>query len=62
MKELYKQQATSITHDTRGVSTSFSYLEIELAIVNYYGIRQHIIVPNCYINQEVNLQNYIRNL
>lgn len=25
-------------------------LEIELAIVNLYGIRQHIIVPNCYIN------------
>lgn len=26
------------------------YTDIELAIVNHYGRRQHIIVPNCYIN------------
>jgi hypothetical protein len=27
-----------------------SYLDIELAIVNFYGKRKHIIVPNCFIN------------
>lgn len=27
-----------------------SYLDIELAVVKLYGIRQHIIVPNCFIN------------
>ena len=26
-----------------------TYIDIELAIVNYFGIRQNIIVPNCYI-------------
>jgi len=30
--------------------SKLSYLDIELAIVKHYGIRQHIIVPNCYIN------------
>jgi len=32
------------------VSTSLSYLDIELAIAKYYDTRQHIIVPNFYIN------------
>lgn len=32
------------------VSTSLSYLDIELAIAKHYDTRQHIIVPNCYIN------------
>jgi len=32
------------------VSTRLSYLDIELAIAKYYDTRQHIIVPNCYIN------------
>jgi len=32
------------------VGNSVSYLEIELAISKLYGTRQHIIVPNCYIN------------
>ena len=27
-----------------------TYTEIELAIANYYGTRQNIIVPNCFIN------------
>jgi len=27
-----------------------TYVDVELAIVNLYNIRQHIIVPNCYIN------------
>lgn len=31
-------------------SENLSYLEIELAIADYYNTRQHIIVPNCYIN------------
>jgi len=30
--------------------SDISYLDIELAIANHYGIRQHIIVPNYYIN------------
>ena len=29
---------------------TISYTDIELAIVKRYGIRSHIIVPNCYIN------------
>jgi hypothetical protein len=32
------------------VSTSLSYFDIELAIAKHYDTRQHIIVPNCYIN------------
>ena len=32
------------------VSTSLSYLDIELAIAKHYDTRHHIIVPNCYIN------------
>ena len=27
-----------------------TYTEIELALANYYGTRQNIIVPNCFIN------------
>ena len=32
------------------VNASLSYAEIELSISKFYGTRQHIIVPNCYIN------------
>jgi len=32
------------------MANKITYLDIELAISNHYGIRQHIIVPNCYIN------------
>lgn len=32
------------------ISTNLSYLDIELAIAKHYDTRQHIIVPNCYIN------------
>jgi len=30
--------------------SNLSYNEVEMSIVKLYGIRQHIIVPNCYIN------------
>ena len=44
------QEPTNPALNIASVSTSLSYLDIELAIANYYGTRQHIIVPNCYIN------------
>lgn len=48
-ENLQTTSKTAVTYDRR-LAPVLSYHDIEVSIAKYYGVRQHIIVPNCYIN------------